>query len=63
MMASWAAQRNRAGVDLIKSELVKVCYSYTCQDVYRHILDEKTLLEAEEHKSEHKIFLLIKKNF
>lgn len=46
MMAAWTAQKNEAGVDLIKSELVEVSYSYICQDFYRHILDEKTLLEA-----------------
>ncbi len=47
MTAVRTETRNRATVDLIKGEiLVKVNYSYTCQEFYRHVMNEKALLEA-----------------
>ncbi|KAK3508885.1 hypothetical protein QTP70_012514 [Hemibagrus guttatus] len=47
MTAAWTETRNRATLDLIKSELlVKMNYSYTCQEFYRHVINEKAILEA-----------------
>lgn len=55
MVGAWTNDRNRCSIDLIKNEIqVKVNYSYTCQEFYKHVLKEKDLLDAARSNKKYK---------
>ena len=55
MVGAWTNDRNRCSIDLIKNEIqVKVNYSFTCQDFYKHVLKEKALLDAARSNKKYK---------
>ena len=58
MVGAWTNDRNRCSIDLIKNEIqVKVNYSFTCQEFYKHVLKEKALLDAARSNKKYKFKL------